>query len=562
MHKFTTAVPSVQCEHCHNENGIGNEFEGLFSPAARSNPSLQKIGADKPVLYGAEHEFLLPDIHRERGMHCIDCHVATDFKGTPSASGTHAGVEIRCEDCHGSISKKPRETILKESDPKTKKLLASISLNPNLKRKIKVGDTILLNSGDAPLTHVKKEKDKWVLYSKVTGKKHVIPLLVEKKPVVAHKVARHMEAMECHACHARWSSGEWGMHVIREESLDLSRWADWNFSDPTLQGMLWDEDQAINTGMIDWLSAKWIGSEIKGDMVPGVFLNLFAEKDWNTMILGKNHRGKYSIMKPRYQYFFTDYGDGGDSPKKNSEVPITRNGNPGLILLPHTPHTIRTIVRPCESCHDSEIALGLGDPKRNTIVDSESFFSIIKKTGAVPSDFQAKQVVTEAGNQIQTTYPNNQARFLNAEEFASIKNKNDAYKAFRYLNLKARRFPRLLAREDFPFDQRHLKNERSAKQPKQEEEILFQINQNGFMAQENKLDQSREEKTHDPVLIPAENQGNFPEQDRDYSGVSIESETIKEFSPDLFGIQEFNDGLNSEKDISTDDSEFNREGFQ
>jgi hypothetical protein len=180
----------------------------------------------------------------------------------------------------------------------------------------------------------------------------------------------------------------------------------------------------------------------------------------------------------------------------------------------------------------------------------------------VPSDFQAKQVVTEAGNQIQTTYPNNQARFLNAEEFASIKNKNDAYKAFRYLNLKARRFPRLLAREDFPFDQRHLKNERSAKQPKQEEEILFQINQNGFMAQENKLDQSREEKTHDPVLIPAENQGNFPEQDRDYSGVSIESETIKEFSPDLFGIQEFNDGLNSEKDISTDDSEFNREGFQ
>jgi hypothetical protein len=188
--------------------------------------------------------------------------------------------------------------------------------------------------------------------------------------------------------------------------------------------------------------------------------------------------------------------------------------------------------------------------------------STIKKTGAVPSNFQAKQVVTEAGNQIQTAYPNNQARFLNAKEIASIKNKSDTYKAFRYLDLKARRFPRLLAREDFPFDQRHLKNEKSAKQPKQEEEILFQINQNGFMARENELDQSKEEKTHDPVLVPAKTQGTFPEQDRDYSGVSIESETIKEFSPDLFGIQKFNDGLNSEKDISTDDSEFNREGFQ
>ena len=561
MHKFTTAVPSVQCEHCHNENGIGNEFEGLFSSATRPNALFKKTGADKPVLYGAEHDFLLPDIHRERGMHCIDCHVATDFKGAPLGSGLHAGVEIRCEDCHGSTSKKPRAALLNESDPKTKKLLASNSLNPNLKRKIKAGDTILLNSGDAPLTHVKKEKDKWVLYSRVTGKKHVIPLLMGKKLVVAHTVARHMEVIECHTCHARWSTGEWGMHVIREQNLDSSKWGEWNFSDPTLQGMLWNEDQ-VNTGMIDWLSAKWMGSEIRGNTVPGIFLNLFTEKDWNTMILGKNQRGKYSIMKPRYQYFFTDYSDDRDNLLKNTEVSITKNGKPSLTLLPHTPHTIRTIVRPCESCHDSGITLGLGDPKRNVIVDSESFFSILKNTGTVPSDFQAKQVVTETGDPIQGTYPSLRTRFLNAEEITSIKNKSDVYKSFRYLDLKARRFPRLLAREEFPFDQRHIKNEKSAKQPKQEEEILFQINQNGFMARENELDQSKDEKAHDPVLVPAENQGNFPEQDRDYSGASNESETIKEFSPDLFGIQKFNDGLNLEKDISTDESELNREGFQ
>ena len=114
---------------------------------------------DKPVLYGTEHEFLLPDIHRERGMHCIDCHVATDLKGAPSSTDLHSGVEIRCEDCHGSTSKEPKATLLIESDPKTKQLLASNALNPNLKRKIKVGDTILLNSGGVPLTHVKKEKE-------------------------------------------------------------------------------------------------------------------------------------------------------------------------------------------------------------------------------------------------------------------------------------------------------------------------------------------------------------------------------------------------------------------
>ena len=561
MHKFTTAVPSVQCEHCHNENGIGNEFEGLFSPAARPDSFYQKTGTDKPVLYGTEHEFLLPDIHRERGMHCIDCHVGTDLKGAPSRLGLHSGVEIRCEDCHGSTTKKPRETILNESNPKTKKILASNALNPNLKRKIKVGDTILLNSGDAPLTHIKKEKNKWILYSRVTGKKHIVPLIMEKKRIVAHIVPRHMEVVECHACHARWSSGGWGMHVIREKKLNFSKWKDWNFSDPTLQEMLWNQGQ-VNTGMTDWLSAKWMGDEISSDIVPGFFLNLFTEKDWNTMILGKNQRGRYSIMKPRYQYFFSDYSEDGDRPIKNKEVRLTKNEKPGLILLPHTPHTIRTSVRPCESCHDSEISLGLGDPKRNVIVDSESFFSILTETGTVPSDFQTKQVITEQGNPIQTTYQNNQARFLNAEEIAAIKNKSDTYKAFRYLDLKAQRFPRLLAREEYPFDQRHKKNEKSAKKPKQEEEALFKLNENSSLESKYEVDSSVRKKIDDADLTPVEGQENFSKSDQNYSGIPNQSDTIQEFSPDLFKTPELGKKLNPENDISIEEPEFKSEDFQ
>ena len=169
-----------------------------------------KTGADKPVLYGTEHEFLLPDIHRERGMHCIDCHMGTDFKGTSSSTELHAGVEIRCENCHGTPSKEPEAMLVIESDARTKTLLASNALNPNLKGKVKLGDLVLVNSGGAPLSHIKKEKDKWFLFSKVTGRKHVIPLLAEKQPVVAHKIKRHMESIECHTCHARWSTGRMG----------------------------------------------------------------------------------------------------------------------------------------------------------------------------------------------------------------------------------------------------------------------------------------------------------------------------------------------------------------
>ena len=231
----------------------------------------------------------------------------------------------------------------------------------------------------------------------------------------------------------------------------------------------------MNVGMIDWLSAKWMGNQITGSKVPGVFLNLFTETDWNTMILGKNQRGKYSIMKPRYQYFFTDSYADEESIKKSARVAITQDGGPGLIFLPHTPHTIRTTVRPCESCHDSEISLGLGDPNRKTITDSESFFLALKNNGSIPSDFQAKQVVTEAGDPIQRTYPKDKTRFLNAEEIAVIRNKSDAYKAYRYMDLKERRFSRLLTREKFPFDQLHKKNEESAGNPKEEKEAFSLI---------------------------------------------------------------------------------------
>ncbi len=554
LHKFTTAIPSVQCEHCHNENGIGNEYEGLFSPAARPHSAFRLSGADKPVLYGAEHEFLLPDIHRERGMHCIDCHVASDLKGAPPGPELHAGVEIRCENCHGTPSAKPEELLLIESDPRTKRLLASNALNSNLKKKITAGDAVLLNSGGVPLTHVKKEKERWVLYSRVTGKKHVIPLLAEKKPVAAHRIARHLETMECHTCHARWSTGEWGMHMIREENPDLSKWTDWSFADPTLQDMLWNPDPKVS-GMIDWLSAEWMGDKLSGNTAPGVFWGLTVEKDWSTMILGKNQRGKYSIMKPRHQYFLTDRQEREENAEEGTETPVAKNERPRLILIPHTPHTIRTTVRPCESCHESEVALGLGDPTRKTITDAESFFTAWEEDGRVPSDFQSRQVVTETGEPIQQAYPSEQVRFLNAEEIAAMKNKSDVYKAYRYMDLREKRFPRLLARDEFPFDRRHKKNEKLAGEPGQEKDFLFNVDEKSFV-----VHQPLEESSASSTVSPAV-QEKSAGQDRFSDIEPVEGRMIMEFSPDFFQAPVPDEKLESDEKISTGESDASGEGL-
>ena len=474
IHKFTVAVPSVQCEHCHNNNGVGSEFEGLFQMPARPAPSRQSLDRAKPVLHGSEHEFLVPDIHRERGMHCIDCHGSEDLKAA-APKGSGSGVQIRCEDCHGSHNRGPEEFLLLKSDPNSKDIFERIGRNPNLARKIRSGDSILVGTQGAKMPHVKREKNQWVLFSKVTGNKHLVPVLKDIAPPPAHQIGKHMQGVECAACHARWSGGEWGMHLIREQAPDLSRWRDWSFSDPTLQHLLSEKDGKAPAKMLDWLTAKSTGQSIEGEWTDGVWWDIFSETGWSSMILGKNHRGKVSVMKPRYQYFYTERTTPNEPPAKRAAVFQTADGKPGMVLTPHTPHTIRKSVRSCESCHENEIARGLGDPGKRSILDAKSFLSGLLSDNKVPAEFQLKQVVTPQGESIQAAAPPNAARFLNPKEIAALGSKSNTYRMFRYFDLRHRQFPRLLTRSEFPYDARHKKNEALFGSPPPVEDMYYNL---------------------------------------------------------------------------------------
>ena len=261
LHKFTVAIPSIQCEHCHNNNGVGNEFEGLFAKPPRPNFMNHDVRAEQPVLYGRQHEFLLPDIHREKGMHCIDCHSIDEVKADAAEHPTlHDAVTIRCETCHGTAAEPPQAYQLVDADPQAHALIKSNKLNPNLKGKIKIGDVVLAGPKGKPLPHITRDKEDWVLISKLTGKKHVIPLIHDMKSTPdAHQIESHMAKVECSACHARWSASEYGLHVIRETKLESGRWKDWSFGDPVLQSLLSPNENKEPTspeGMLDWNSAK------------------------------------------------------------------------------------------------------------------------------------------------------------------------------------------------------------------------------------------------------------------------------------------------------------------
>lgn len=525
LHKFTVAVPSVQCEHCHNNNGVGQEFEGLFAKPARPRDTPKPINAEKPVLYGSEHEFLVPDIHREKGMHCIDCHIGDEMKPEIEPDQLHSAVQIRCSDCHGTQEKLPEGFLLIESDPNTKKLIKRANLNPNLKKRIRVGDTVLVNSSGSPMLHVKRVKESWVLYSKVTGKKHKIPLLKNIKPSIAHQIPKHMQEVECATCHARWTATEWGMHVIRERDFNPEKWQDWNLSDPTLQNLLASPEK---NGMLDWPSAKSLPHKIVANNVSEYWWTVFSDSGWSDMVMGKNSRGKYSILKPRYQYFITDLSGLSGLPLKRAEPPLTLDDSPGLIWTDYSPHTIRKTVRACEDCHKNSLSVGLGDGLRKSIQDAGQFFSGLKRNHQVPPDFQLKQGIDPSGQALQTPFPGDGSRFLNKEEIMALQEPSNRYRAFRSLNLRELNFSRLLSRKEFPYDVRHRIRERKMGEPQPREDLFYNVETNQFVKIEKPIEVAKPLETLIPESLPESDEGN------ETTKPGNEDNAIIEFLYDIF----------------------------
>ncbi len=486
LHKFTVAIPSVQCRHCHNANGVGNEFAGLLGKPARPKSAFKKLDGDQPVLYGRDHDFLLPDIHREKGMHCIDCHDADEMKPDPAA--LELSVSIKCEDCHGTHDQAPQEFMLVESDPAFPALKKKLSLNPNLVGKIKAGDLVLRAPSGKRLNHVVKRNNRWTLYSKVTGKAHVVPTLAEIEPPPAHQIEKHMQTVECHACHARWSANEWGLHLIREEEPDFENWKDWSFSDPVLQQALKDAAQNPESrpaSMLDWLTVRSGKNGLEGARVPGIWWDVFSETDWDAMPLGKNRRDKYTIMKPRFQYFFTERISKQGPPAERARAPLTSDGKPGLLFAPHTPHTARKKARPCESCHENNIAVGLGDPRLESVTDPDAFLTELKTRNRILPQFQLKQMVDERGVEIQTPLVEEGARFLNAAEILSLQVPSENYKAYRFMDLRASGFGRLLSRKAFPYDVLHNKNEKEFGRESKSGDYLYDLDGNTVLPLES-----------------------------------------------------------------------------
>jgi hypothetical protein len=111
-HELTRAPPTQTCATCHyGDAAIGLDFRGLaqLPPGAPGGPQIPG-STDAPLnraFYLDDPALCPPDVHHQRGMHCIDCHTANDVMGDGELHGSmENAVEISCSDCHGTFTER------------------------------------------------------------------------------------------------------------------------------------------------------------------------------------------------------------------------------------------------------------------------------------------------------------------------------------------------------------------------------------------------------------------------------------------------------------------------
>ena len=318
-HRLTANIPTSQCLRCHNRSGrIGLTYTGVMESDQYGTPfqagklNSQRLSGDRFVLH------LTPDIHFEKGMHCIDCHLAREIMGDGNVySRMSEQVEIRCQDCHGTETTPPRKvTVRSATDPAA--WASAFHKGPPLKE----GATLLISSRGNPFPNIRREKSGWVLYSKVDGRPHPLKIITAQPGV--HAFSGHSASrMECFSCHTRWAPQCYGCHDYRrsgEKQLDVMN--------------------RIPT--------------------PGAWLETRDYYRFEDPPLGLNQRNKVSPFMPGCQVLFSELGPDGRPLEGRQRRIHRRPGFTGIVSGPINPHAVRREVRSCPECHGNPKVLGLG----------------------------------------------------------------------------------------------------------------------------------------------------------------------------------------------------------
>jgi hypothetical protein len=302
-HAMTRSPGTQTCTTCHwGDAAIGLNFRGLaqLPPGAAGGPDIPGTtrALENRQYYLQDPGVNPPDVHHQRGMHCIDCHTIGDVMGDGKLHGAMEDqVEISCSDCHGTFTAR----------------------------------TTLSTQRGNRVSNLRRDGDKVILTSKVTGEEHdvvqVVDVLDPKHPRYNERAAKAMTAahanVECYTCHAGWNPNLLGFHFDRNESLT----------------------------QLDLLTGRRTEGRVTTQE------KVFAT--WKSFYAGLNERG---AVAP-YLTGFSTMGSATDARGErilDQVMPVTAAGLSGVTMIHHQMHTTRKTARSCVECHRSSATWGMG----------------------------------------------------------------------------------------------------------------------------------------------------------------------------------------------------------
>jgi len=310
-------ITDEHCFGCHSRSGrISTNYEG-WHETQLSWKEIPDSGKYRLLEDERVFVFVEEDVHHQKGLACIDCHVSKEVMGDGNLYAHKEEQEIvACEDCH--FQNEPSVVALDELDSESKKIVDV--------RKFNAKEFLTTKKRNAPLINTyKAATGEWKLKDKINGKEH--PL---NPPNFICAEGKAHDRLSCSSCHTAWAPQCVGCHT--------------EFN-PVRKGInhLTDEET----------KGAW-------EEAVGIF---FAEAPTLGVIDGKIHPFVPGMILTINKNSYT----------KNGEEEIFKR-----LFAPASPHTISAKGRSCKSCHNNPLALGYGRGElKYNIKDGSGVWSFI-----------------------------------------------------------------------------------------------------------------------------------------------------------------------------------------
>lgn len=378
--KRITGIQTSTCATCHSSGRrIGLNYQGFMSGQYIKDDAHQKVSKDGKMM---------------SGLSCQDCHTTTSMHGNGNiGSTTLATIEIECADCHGTPNEYPWELPIGYGDEFGRKIdksqPRSLASEPEKTTREfgvvypKHDGYLLTTRGNAFGNVIRDGNDVWVYTDK--GLKVKVPVLknihnddswqhAEKAKGAMVSVPKHLESLECYACHAMWAPQYYEYRYTIDYSKDGTDWAATSANKQS-----------------DGTSGEYHGDYVSrpGRTVSGGY----SYSRWDNLALGINGEGRVSPLTGVIQTVGSVIDTSGNYVAYR-RVAETTDSIKAIELQPVQPHTISLDARDCADCHGNPKAIGYGldNGMYNSNPSLARYTDVVDLHGESVSEFTTAQV--------------------------------------------------------------------------------------------------------------------------------------------------------------------------